>query len=190
MSAEEQVPFEQTAAYAYAKAVADQLGRDQSVPFEHTEAYAFAKALADEQAAKAAAAPAVGPDGKPALVEMRSGPFFNQNAGSEGHFSPKEFVTPGEDLEDVVMRSSMSSDEAGMMRLITSGYLANVCGVVMPIADLRLFMLSTSSRRGQATGHMRDVAIAAMAGAAPQNGQPGAPAEVRGNVIQRFLGLR
>ena len=87
------------------------------------------------------------------LVEMRSGPLFNERNKEEGRFNPETFVTPGEELEDALMRSSMTADEAAAIRLITSAYLANVCGVVMPLVDVRMFMLATAARGGQATNH-------------------------------------
>lgn len=124
-----------------------------------------------------------------AAVELRSGPLFRNRNQDEGRFNPETFVTPGEELEDALMRSSMSAEEATMVRLVTSAYLANVCGVVMPLVDLRMFMLSTAARGGKATEHMRDVSIAAMAGAPPARGEQGAPAETRKGVLRRALGL-
>ena len=126
---------------------------------------------------------------KKGFVEMRSGPLLGLNdADGEERFNPKEFVSPGSTNEDALMRSGMSAEETAMVRLISAQYLAHVCGIVLPLWDLRMHMLGSAARDGRATTHMRDVAIAAMGMAADQDRREKSGREGGGGFLARLLG--
>ena len=125
------------------------------------------------------------------VIELGSGPFITPDVpvGGGDRFDPRIFVEVGQTFEDIWMRSALDGEEAVVARMVISHYLFHVCGLVVPLHDIRLWLISSSAVKGRAREELMNVAMAMMAaqtGGARGGQQP--PGDAKGAIAQ-LLGI-